>query len=292
MTDSYILKKENFIFKINKIEFILKQKPISNKIKKINTLKSKISLSKVNHLIINLFIIILIPLIKVKDQLLITNDSYITFKIKENYNIKLFNPIGINECKNLTLPNIIEFDGTNYTNISFNYEIESNINKERELKLIWTNNNEPKSTDCLFASNYGITEIDLSNFDSSHVTSMNRMFYFCSSLISLNLSNLNTSKVETMDSLFEDCKSLESLDLSKFDTSNTKSMNYMFSFCLELRSLNLSNLNTANVINAHSLFEYCRSLESLDLSNFNISNIKYMSNMFDNCKSCFQVVYH
>ena len=40
-----------------------------------------------------------------------------------------------------------------------------------------------------------ITEINLSNFDTSKVTYMNNMFFKCTSLTSLDLSNFDTSKV-------------------------------------------------------------------------------------------------
>ena len=60
---------------------------------------------------------------------------------------------------------------------------------------------------CLFQGCDYITEIDLSNFDTSEVTNMFRMFNKGSSLTSLNLSNLNTSKVESIGSMFAKCES-------------------------------------------------------------------------------------
>ena len=47
--------------------------------------------------------------------------------------------------------------------------------------------------------------LDLSNFDTSKVTSMNFMFYDCSNLISLNLKNFNTSLVLNMVFMFYKC---------------------------------------------------------------------------------------
>ena len=46
------------------------------------------------------------------------------------------------------------------------------------------------------------------------------MFYDCSSLTSLDLSNFETEKVGSMQSMFEGCSSLTTLDLSSFDTSS------------------------------------------------------------------------
>ena len=158
--------------------------------------------------------------IKAYKYLLLSNDSYITFKINTN-ELKLFFPYDKKlACKHLTLPDIFEANEANYTDISINYTV--NQITKKEVKLIWKNNNQPKSTECLFEKCYYFTEIDLSNFDSSQVTSMYKMFHLCSILISLNLSNLNTSNVEIMDSLFYGCKSLDSLDLSQIVTSSLR----------------------------------------------------------------------
>ena len=209
---------------------------------------NKIQLLKINFTIIKLyFLIILTPIINFKKQIFLLYDSYIIFKIKPNGIIQLFNPLNqINKCGSPTLPNIIEFNGTNFTNISLNYKIESSKNQEQEIKLIWEDDNKPNSTNCYFHGCSDITEIDLSNFDASKVTTMYRMFASCSSLTSINLSNLNKLQAKEMGSLFADCTSLISLDLSEFNTSNTCSMFNMFDGCSNLKFLNLSNFNTAN----------------------------------------------
>ena len=50
------------------------------------------------------------------------------------------------------------------------------------------------------------------------------MFEKCISLISLNLNNFDTSSVTTMDGMFQQCSSLISLDLSSFNTSSVTTM--------------------------------------------------------------------
>ena len=49
---------------------------------------------------------------------------------------------------------------------------------------------------------------------------MGHMFEGCSSLNSLNLSNLDTSNVTSMSYMFHGCSSLSSLNLSNFDNIN------------------------------------------------------------------------
>jgi surface protein len=86
-----------------------------------------------------------------------------------------------------------------------------------------------------------ITEIDFSNFNTSNVTIMQRMFFDCSSLTSLNLSNFNTSQVTRMNGMFYKCSSLTSLNLSNFNTSQVTEINNMFDGCINLEYINFQN---------------------------------------------------
>ena len=282
-SSSYTYKNSNFFPKSKRNKFQLKQKNNPKIYEKPNFLASKNVLTKANYIIIYLLIIILIPIIKGYKISFLSNDSYIKFKTKSSTNIKLFSHDNKNECKELTLPDIIEFDGINYSDISFYYEINQTINKV--IKLIWKDDNKPKDAACLFQGCSDITEIDLSNFDSSEITSMFRMFNGCKSLISLNLSNLNTSKVRIMGSMFSSCESIESLDLSEFDTSNVIYMYTMFNNCNKLKSLNLSNFKTENVSHMHFMFSNCLSLNYLEISNFNMINVENIENILYNCKN-------
>ena len=130
-----------------------------------------------------------------------------------------------------------------------------------------------------------ILEIDLSNFDTSHVTNMRGMFNGMRNLTSLNLSNFDTSKVTDMGDMFSNMRSLTTLNLSNFDTSQVISVESMFSFMYDLTSLNLSNFDTSNVTNMNSMFFGMRSLTSLNLSNFDTSQVTDMNNMFDGMSS-------
>ena len=76
--------------------------------------------------------------------------------------------------------------------------------------------------------NKDLLEIDVSNFDTSKVTDMSRMFYDLRNITSLNLSNFNTSQVTTMNRMFSGMSNLTSLDLSNFDTSKVTTMYSMF----------------------------------------------------------------
>ena len=128
-----------------------------------------------------------------------------------------------------------------------------------------------------------LTSLDVSSFDTSNVISMSNMFENCNSLTKLDLRNFDTSNVTSMSSMFSWCGSLTSLDVSKFDTSNVTSMYAMFYNCSSLTSLDVSKYNTSKVTNMGDMFRNCSSLTSLDVSNFDTSKVKNMEQMFESC---------
>ena len=105
--------------------------------------------------------------------------------------------------------------------------------------------------------------IDLSNFDTSQVTSMYEAFIQCSNLLSIVLTNVDTSKVTNMQSMFNGCSGLTSLDLSSLDTSN--------------------------VTDISNMFTYNSALEDLYM-NFNVRSVRYYGNIFYDCKLLKNVV--
>ena len=107
------------------------------------------------------------------------------------------------------------------------------------------------------------------------------IFENCSSLTSLDLSNWNTSKVTSMGSMFYNCKKLTSLDLSNFDTSNVTNMQRMFGRCNELISVNLSNSDTRNVTDAKEMFYGCTKLISV-LMGYPLNASCTVTSMFNN----------
>ena len=135
-----------------------------------------------------------------------------------------------------------------------------------------------------------ISEIDLSNYDTSEITDMSSMFSDCTSLVSLDLGGFDTSRVTDMNCMFFDCTSLVSLDLSGFDTdtSQVTDMNCMFDGCGSLKSLDLSGFDTSRVTDMINMFYGCSSLNSLDLSGFDTSRVKTRFMMFFGCPESIQ----
>lgn len=64
--------------------------------------------------------------------------------------------------------------------------------------------------------------------NASNVTTMNRMFYNCTTLTKLDLSSWNTSSLTDTYYMFSYCSALKEIDLSLFNTGSVTSYNYMF----------------------------------------------------------------
>ena len=95
--------------------------------------------------------------------------------------------------------------------VSIDFELRDDSNNEVKIIL-----GENEGTG-LFA---GCTKLEdlvfLNNVDTSNVTSMQRMFYNCSSLKSLDLKSFDTGKVRSMKEMFSGCSSLISVDTGSF----------------------------------------------------------------------------
>ena len=147
------------------------------------------------------------------------------------------------------------------------------------------NTSKVTSIAAIFYSCKSFTSIGLNALNTSNVTNMYNMFANCNGLISLDLSNFNTSKVTNMSSMFSNCESLTNLDISHFDTSNVTNMKDIFRCCSKLSSLDLSNFKTSKVTDMSTMFYMCKSFTTLDFSSFNTSNVTNISFMFSGCNN-------
>jgi len=113
-----------------------------------------------------------------------------------------------------------------------------------------------------------LTSIEgLENIDTSRVTNMMGMFFSLRNLTSLDLSSFDTSHVTNMSMMFV-TSGLTSLDLSNFDTSNVTTMMGMFGEMPTLTTLNISSFNTSKVADMSMMF----------VANSNLTSINYGSN--------------
>ena len=132
----------------------------------------------------------------------------------------------------------------------------------------------------LFYKNW-IKKLDLSSFDTRKVIYMNAMFMEAYSVEEINLSSFDTSNTWFMGNMFQNTHALKKLDLHNFNTQTVTHMQYMF-YNSGVPNLDLSNFNTSKVKDMKSMFGGIRNIEELNLSNFDTSNVENMSNMFNN----------
>ena len=134
----------------------------------------------------------------------------------------------------------------------------------------------PVTTFYWFEHMENLTDITgMSYLNTSEVTSMLHMFYYCSNLTSVDVSHLNTSNVKSMSGMFGFCDNLTSLDLSNWNTSKVNSMGYMFSFCRNLQTIYVgSGWSTDAVTSSGTMFNMCTSLVGGQGTAYNSSNPK------------------
>ena len=203
-------------------------------------------------------------------------NQIVKLKVNKKENVKIINTTKVPN------PNAIYINGQLIdSNTNTNTITIENI--EDEIRLEWEN----KLTTCreMFYGLTDITEIDLSDFDSSDVNDMQEMFNLCTSLKIINLRNLNTEKVTSMSKMFANCSSLISIDVTQFNTSKVSEMDYMFYACYSLESLDLSNFDTSSNYYVSKMFMDCYKLKHLNLKGFKTDKIKNFNYMLNNCSS-------
>ena len=151
--------------------------------------------------------------------------------------------------------------------------------------LEYLNTSNVTSMNSMFYKCSSLTSLDVSHFDTHNVKDFTTMFHSCSSLPSLDVSNFNTSSATTMLTMFAGCRNLKELDLEKFDTKNVTDMKWMFIECENLTKINVSSFDTRNVTSMRGIFYGCSSLEVIDIGNFNTEAVTSVRDFFYLCHS-------
>ena len=128
-----------------------------------------------------------------------------------------------------------------------------------------------------------VDAFNLNWLDISNVTMLDQLFNintFNRQYIFWDVSDWDTSHVTSMVGTFNGCKDI--CDLSKWDTSKVTSMVNMFYECSTFNG-NISNWNVSKVKRFDSMFYGCSSFNQ-DISNWDISSAENLSYMFYNCR--------
>ncbi|MBQ3087074.1 MAG: Ig-like domain-containing protein [Clostridia bacterium] len=97
----------------------------------------------------------------------------------------------------------------------------------------------------MFSKCYALTSANLSGWDTGRVTDMTGLFdmtdntnrYPESVLQHVDLTDWDTSNVTTTENMFKNCEVLSELDLSSFNTAKLTNMRYMFYYCRALKNI-------------------------------------------------------
>ena len=127
-----------------------------------------------------------------------------------------------------------------------------------------------------------VDAFNLNWLDISNVTMLDQLFNvgtFNRQYIFWDVSDWDTSHVTSMAGTFNGCKDI--CDLSKWNTSKVTSMVNMFYGCSTFNG-NISNWDVSKVTRFDSMFYGCSSFNQ-DISNWDISSAENLSYMFYNC---------
>lgn len=116
----------------------------------------------------------------------------------------------------------------------------------------------------------------ISNWNTSEVTNMSRLFYNKSDF-NEDISRWDVSNVSNMDLMFSGA-SIFNGDLSKWDVSNVTDMSNMFSYA-DCFNSDISNWNVSKVVNMRNMFHEAKTF-NFDLNRWNVSNVVDMNSMF------------
>ena len=72
------------------------------------------------------------------------------------------------------------------------------------------------------------------------IDTFENLFFNCRDIIEIDLSNVNTSSVTSMRGMFCNCENLKYINFGNIDTSCVTDMSYLFNYCLLLSSIDLS----------------------------------------------------
>ena len=174
----------------------------------------------------NLFLFVFIFFINIK--LLVCNEEYGT--------ISFFDMDGATSGEQQLFYNVIHKCQQGVCTISFNIDFKDFqyffyaycqiynvifINLSN-LKII------PNNLKGMFANCESLVKIEgLSSLNTSEVTDMSEMFYYCWSLSEFDVSNFDTSSVKNMSNMFYGVYS-SNINIANFKTSLVEDMSYMF----------------------------------------------------------------
>ena len=133
--------------------------------------------------------------------------------------------------------------------------------------------------------NKHLRSLDVSNWDTSRMSSASYMFSGSLSLQSIDLGNWNTGLLADASYMFLECPSLKCIDVSNWDVRELREAYCMFMNCQVLASIDVSNWETNEIRSMTSMFFSCKSLQLLDFRKANFNKVDSTKRIFTNCNA-------
>ena len=119
-----------------------------------------------------------------------------------------------------------------------------------------------ENSEYLFHDFKALETIDVSDFDTSNVTTLKAAFRYCNSLTEIiGLETWNVKSVTSFESMFNECENLTTIDLSGWDVSNIETMLDMFKKCGKLSKESVATMDDWNInpsTSFETVFQYCK----------------------------------
>ena len=135
---------------------------------------------------------------------------------------------------------------------------------------------KPTTLSSYFEELKSLTSISgLENLNTTHVTDMSKMFYYCHGLNSLDLSAFNTAKVNNMYRMFYYCFA-KTIDLSSFNTANVENMDEMFAGASLVENIYTSDsFKTDKLTSSEKMFYLCKNLPNYNKDEVDATHANY-----------------
>jgi len=215
-------------------------------------------------------------------------------------------------CTRLTDVDLSNWNTSNVTDMNSMFDRTRNLTEIKGIDHLDTSNVTNMSS---MFQECGVKELNLSNFHTGKVTTMNGMFNLSAatniigslkfdtsnvtdmahifsqsdisdfSKIDLNVLGWNVSKCTNFSSAFANNPNLTSLDLSGWIPEKATFLTSFLSGDTSLKTLDISNWDTSNVTDISYFLSGDKSLETLDLSGWNTSNVTSMNSAFNGLTS-------
>lgn len=141
-----------------------------------------------------------------------------------------------------------------------------------------------KDDEDIFANTL-FTSIDISNIDTSEITSFNKLFENNSFLKEINLTGIKTYRLETMNNTFLKCYNLKHIKgFNTLDTTNLKEANDTFRLAISLVDLDVTGWKPENLEIMSSTFDTCLNLREIKgMADLKTPKLRQMNNTFKKC---------